>query len=170
MKNQYSVLRFSMALLFLFFAGSLYAQVDTTKTDSIKTLPPIVVTSKVNVEAKVTEAFDKQFKDAVDPQWYKLSKNYLVKFIQNDMTNNALYKKNGRMVYHIAYGQERNLPDDIRTLVKNSYGDYNIISAVNVHQDDRNVWVVGLEGMKKLVQVRVEDGQLEEVGNYDKSM
>jgi hypothetical protein len=170
MRNQYLILRFSIGFLLLLFAGGVYAQVDTTRTDTIKTLPPIVVTSKANIEARVTEAFDKQFKDAVDPQWYKLSKNYLVKFIQNDMTNNALYKKNGRLIYHIGYGQERNLPDDVRTLVKNSYADYNIISAVNVHQDERNVWVVGLEGMKKLIQVRVEDGQLEEVGNYDKSM
>src|SRR3954451_9637882 len=103
-----SLLRFCGALSLLLFAGSLHAQ------DSVKTLPTVTVTSSTNVTKKVSDAFHDDFKDAVNPTWYRLDKDYLVKFIMGDMNNSALYKKNGALVYQISYGKETNLPKDVR--------------------------------------------------------
>ena len=105
----------------------------------------------------------------MDPQWYRLNKNYLVTFITGDMKNNALFKKNGRMVYHIRFGTESNLPEEIKQQVMSGYPDYNITRAVNVKLDNRDLWVVNLEGMKKWIIVRVEEGQMDEVENYNKT-
>jgi len=151
--------------LFLFLcAGSLQAQ------DSIKTLPTVTVTSTATVNKKVSDAFNASFKDAVSPTWYRLDKDYLVKFITGDMNNTALYKKNGAMVYQISYGHESNLPNEVRHLVKSNYVDYNIVQTINVKQDNRNIWVVNLEDNKKLIIARVEEGALEEVSNLDKTL
>jgi hypothetical protein len=151
-------------LIAMLFVGALYAQ-----EDSIKTLPAVTVKSGVNVSDKVMEAFNTDFKDAVSPRWFQINKNFLVKFISEDQKHNTLYKKNGYMIYDIAYGQEKSLPDNIRKLVKSNYVEYNITNAINVKQENRNIWVINLEDAKKLVLVRVEDGALEEVENYDKS-
>ena len=159
-----SILKLCGGLFFFLCAGSLQAQ------DSIKTLPPVTVTSTATVNQKVSNAFNASFKDAVSPTWYRLDKDYLVKFITGDMNNTALFKKNGAMVYQISYGNESNLPNEVRHLVKSNYVDYNIVQTINVKQDNRNIWVVNLEDDKKLVIARVEEGALEEVSNLDKTL
>lgn len=137
--------------------------------DTMNTLPPVVIVTKTNVNKAVSDAFARQFKDAMDPVWYRMNKDYLVSFITADMKNNALFKKNGRLVYHIRYGHQNNLPEDVLTKVQQAYADYNITNAVNVRENNRDIWVLNLEGLKKLIVVRVEEGELEEVGNYNKS-
>lgn len=153
--------------LSLFFAGII--QTSQAQVDSMKTLPPVVISSTTNVSKAVTTSFEKQFKDAVDPIWYKMDKDYLVTFIQNDMKNNAVYKANGKLVYNIQFGGEGNLPEEIKSQVKGTYTDYNITKAVNVKINNRDVWVINLEGLKRLIIVRAEEGELEEVNNYVKS-
>jgi hypothetical protein len=118
----------------------------------------------------VNKSFQQTFPDAENTQWYKVSRNYLAEFITKDQKNNALFKKSGTLIYHIAYGHENDLPEDVRTTVKSKYFDYNITSAINVHQDERNIWVINVESDKKFIQVRVEEGEMEEVGNYTKSL
>jgi hypothetical protein len=137
--------------------------------DTMKTLPPVVIFTKTNVTKAVEQSFQREFKGAIEPQWYRLNKNYLVTFIHDEMKNNALFKKNGRLIYNIRYGHEQNLPGEVRKQLQESYGDYNITNAVNVRENNRNIWVINLEGLKKLVLVRVEEGEMEEVGNFTKS-
>ncbi|HEU0111225.1 MAG TPA: hypothetical protein VFQ73_10135 [Flavisolibacter sp.] len=146
-----------------------YIQTAVAQVDTMKTLEPVVIYAKSNVNKAVTDAFDKHFKDAMDPQWFRMNKDFLVTFITGDMKNNALFRKNGKMVYHVSYGQDHNLPDELKTQVQNGYPDYNITRVVNVKMDNRDVWVVNLEGLKKWIIVRMEDGELEEVENYDKA-
>ena len=157
--------KFCGGVLLLLFAGSLQAQ-----ETGVKTLPPVTVTTSASVSKKVSDAFQSSFKDAVSPTWYRLNKDYLVEFITGDMNNRALYKKNGVIIYQISYGHENNLPKEVRRLVKYNYLDFDIIQAINVIINNRNIWVVNLEDNKKLIMARVEDGALEEVSNMDKSL
>lgn len=72
------------------------------------------------------------------------------------------------MIYHITYGYEKDLPDDVSTLVKNQYDDYDVVVAFNVKQDNREVWIVNLENDKATVTARVEDGVINEASRKRK--
>jgi hypothetical protein len=139
-----------------------------SRAQEIKVLPSVIVTTASNVNQAVLKTFQGEFKNAMDPVWYRLDKNYLVKFMTADQKNTALFKDNGRLIYHISYGTEKNLPDEIRDKVVDSYQDYTITAAIHVNEAHRSIWVINLEGLKKLIIVRVEEGELEEVGNYQK--
>ena len=164
--------QFCGGVMALLLAGSALAQ-DTTQRGqqdtSMKTLEPVTIYSSTKVAPKVEQAFATSFKEAVDPKWYQLNKNYLVNFMMHDQRNSALFKKNGYLIYHISYGNEQSLPEDVRRIIKSNYVDYNITQAVNVKQDNRDIWVINLESPKKLLLVRVENGAIEEVGDYKKS-
>ncbi len=151
-----------ICLALLTCGGSLFAQ------ETVTTLPPVTVTANSNVTKKVAQAFETTFKEAYHERWYKADKNYLVNFIMNDQKNHALFTKNGSIIYHITYGFESNLPDDIRKMVKTGYLDYTITSAINVKQEGRDIWVVNMEDAKNLILVRVENGEMEEAAKYDK--
>ena len=161
MKKKFSF-RLLVSLLFLIFGSQLFAQ-------DIKELPSVTVTSSSNVNEKVTKSFKSYFSDVTNASWSKINRNYLVKFIMNDQKNTALFAKGGSLIYHITYGHEKHLPDNIRKLVKSNYVDFNIVSAIKVVQYERNVWVVTLEDSKKIILVRFEDGEMEEVNNLDKA-
>lgn len=125
-------------------------------------LPEVTITSSKNIPEKVDKAFKSTFENAQDPVWYQANKNYLVKFLDNDMKNNALFRKNGQLVYQISYAYEKDIPEDVDNMVKERYKDYNVVVAFNVKQDQRDVWIVNLENEKNLVTARVEDGVLNE--------
>jgi len=141
---------------------------NSTQAQEIKVLPSVIVTTASNVNQAVIKSFRGEFKDAMDPVWYRLDKNFLVKFIMDDQKNTALFRQNGKLVYQIGYGSESNLPEEVRKMVNGGYEDYKITNAIHVNQDNRSIWVVNLEGLKKLIVVRVEQGEMEEVGNYVK--
>ncbi len=150
--------------------GLFFMLLCTSSFAQEKMLPPVTVTAKSNVSKAVTKSFEESFKDATNAQWYKVNRRYLADFMMKDQQNRALFQKNGAIIYHLTYGFENNLPDDVRKLVKSNYVDYNITRAINVHQENRNIWVINIEDNKKIILVRVEEGALEEVGNYDKSL
>ncbi|MHB8205794.1 hypothetical protein [Mucilaginibacter sp.] len=115
--------------------------------------------SKSIVTKKVSESFNRLFKGAVAPAWFTIDKGYLVKFIMDDQKNKAVFTKNGQLVYLLAFGNEKQMPRDIRTAVKSKYFDYDITSTVKVNIDDKTIWLVNLEDAKQLIMLRVdEDG------------
>ena len=148
------------ASLLLLMIGHVSAQV---------VLPEVTITSARNIPQRVDEAFKTTFESAEDPVWYQANKNYLVKFLDNDMKNNALFRKNGQLIYNISYGFEKDIPEEVFNLVSNRYKEYDVVVAFNVKQDERNIWIVNLEDEKTMVTARVEDGVLDEARRIKKS-
>jgi hypothetical protein len=136
---------------------------------AIVTLPEIRVTSIATVNMDVSNAFRRTFPGAQQLQWYKYDKDYIAKFILKDMDHNALFRKNGVMIYDISYGYENNMPGDVKEIVQKAYDNYKIIRSINVKAQGRDIWMVKMEGMKKYLMVRVEDKEVEEVEEFNKA-
>ena len=152
-------------LISLLSVNSSFAQ-----DDNFKELPPITVSATAsNVSAKVTRAFGQYFKDATHLRWYEIDQKFLVKFIQNDQENRALFTGKGQLVYHISYGIEKNLPAEVRHLIKSNYYDQSITRVLKVNQDERNIWVISLEDANQHIMVRVENMEMEETQRMQKS-
>lgn len=171
MKTQFISMCLRNLLLLILLCNISYSQETRSQDTGITTLPPVTVTSKTTtalVNSKVVKAFKGAFKDAENPQWFKLNKDFLVNFIMNQQQNSALFRKNGFIVYHLSFGGEKNLPRNVRRIIKPNYYDYSITKVVKVNEADRNIWVINLEGPKNFVIVRVENEELEEVQNVKK--
>jgi hypothetical protein len=154
------------ALSITFFqTGRLAAQ------DSIKSLPPVIVkATTTKVSGKIWKGFSKYFNEAEMPMsWYRVNKNYLVKFMIYDEQNRALFSKKGKLIYHISYGYEKNLPPEISAMVKEAYSDYNVTRAIKVDEAGRTIWVVNIETASIIKLLRIEDDEMEEVQNMQKS-
>ena len=136
---------------------------------TVVTLPEIRITSMSTVNIDVANAFRRTFPGAQQLQWYKYDKDYIAKFILKDMDHNALFRKNGVMIYDISYGYEKNMPSNVRDLVLKSYDNYKIIRSINIKAHGRDIWMVKMEGMKKYLMVRVEDMEMEEVEEFNKA-
>jgi hypothetical protein len=133
-------------------------------------LPLVTITAtQKNVPEKVWNNFQTYFSNAENPTWYKINKDYLIKFMTDAGQNRALLSERGKLIYHISYGYEKNLPEEIRKQVKSAYYDYNVIRAIKVTEANRVIWVVNLEDAGNLILVRLENGEMEEVQSVKKS-
>ena len=139
------------------------------QNDSIISLPAITITANTEVNSIVNNAFTRTFPEAMNLQWYKFDKDYLARFIENDMDHNVLFKKNGMMKYDVSFGYENNLPNEVHKMVSEGYPDHQITRAFRVKEGDRDIWVVNLEGIKNYVTARIENDEMEEVQRFNKS-
>ena len=136
---------------------------------TIKTLPLITVTAETRkIPKQIWKNFSTYFNEAENPRWYKANKNYLVKFMIYDEENRALFTKRGNMIYHISYGYENNMPDDIYKQVRTAYFEYDITRAIKITEADRLIWVINLEDKNTIIIARIEEGVLEEVSRLKK--
>ncbi len=125
--------------------------------------------TKVEITKKVSKSFDRFFKGAVAPQWYEANKRFIVNFILDDQKHKAEFTKGGQLLYVLAYGNEEHMPQDVRTVVKSKYFDYNIISTVKIDVDGKTVWLVNIEDAQQYYVLRVEDGDMTVMNNFRKS-
>lgn len=156
-----SILKITTAVLVFFFVQNSFAQVAR-----VDTLNEVVIKSTSMVNQAVNKAFKKDFKNPINPRWYKMDQNYLVMFFAKEQKNNVLYKKDGALVYHITYLNGNGLPKDVESIVNSKYPDYSILTTFRIEQDARVIWVVNLKVANDFVLARVEDDQLEEVQRF----
>ncbi|UKJ06165.1 hypothetical protein [Solitalea lacus] len=148
------------------FVGILFSIIHVNSTLAQVNLPDVVVSSSSSstiINQKVSKSFHDLFKSATNVKWVEIDQRFVAKFIMDDQKNQAVFTKNGELVYHLTYGFEKNLPKEIRAQVKSKYFDYSITSAIHVSQEGRSIWLVGLEDSQYLISVRLEDGSMNEI-------
>ena len=157
-------------LLICLLAFSLpISQLFSQEKNEGQQLPSVTVTSSTNVTAEVKKAFAKAFVNAEQLKWYKMDKDFLAKFILDDMEHNAAFKKNGYMKYDVGFGFERNLPADVLDQVKAKYSKYSVSRVFKVNADNRDIWMMNLDGLKDYVVVRFENGDIDELDSFRKA-
>jgi len=141
-------------LIFTIGVEGAFAQVQL-KEVTISSAPTKAVISK-----KVSDSFASLFKGAQEPKWFVADKNYVVDFIMNDQVNKAEFTKKGQLVYHLAFGNEKQMPADIRTIVKSKYFDFAINSTVKVTMNENSAWIINVEDDKQFYVLKVADGAM----------
>lgn len=145
-------------LILMMALSSLLILVFVDRSSAQIKLPEVTITSPDQLPAKVTKAFQSTFPDAKAPTWYHPNKNYVVTFLMDDIKHNALFSKNGYLIYQISYGNENTIPDEMQPQVDKQFNGYNIIAAINVKQNGRDLWFITGEGQKDFLNVSVEEG------------
>jgi hypothetical protein len=154
-------------IISLLFSGLIFTMGAEIAAAQIQ-LKEVVISgmpSKSVVTEKVSESFSHLFKGAVAPRWFVVDKGFLVKFILNDQKNKAIFSKDGQLVYLLAFGNEKQMPADIRTIVKSKYFDYEITSTVKVNIDESTTWLVNVEDANQFIMLRIDENGIMDVAD-----
>ncbi len=122
-----------------------------------------------DISKKALEYFNKKFFYANNVTWEPVHGMFLAKFSDDDTKTHILINKRGKIIYSIIFSGENKLPPDIKNMVNDAYKCYSITSVAKVEETDRQIWVVKLTNPKKYVTVVVEDGEINEIENYEKT-
>ena len=121
------------------------------------------------VNLRVMRSFIKLFGEQSEQNWSMVGQNFLNRFHVDGLLTNALFAKNGQLIYTITYGTEKQLPAGTRRMVRSEYFDYSITSATEIMEDKRDIWVVQLQHASEVLSVRIENGEMEQVQQFYKS-
>jgi len=134
------------------------------KADSVERAARVMIKDNIVLVRSFVQYFD----NATNEHWYTHGRDYLVKFNIHDREARALFNKDGRLVYSILFGTEKNLPDDIRYEVRSNYFDYHITKTSEVKEAGRIIWVIDMINDEKHLTLRVENNEMEEVLKFIK--
>lgn len=124
--------------------------------------------TKAVVSEKVANSFNHFFKDATQPQWLEINKRFVVNFILDDQKNKAVFTKGGSLIYQLSYDAAKNLPDQIKKQIQETYQDFDITTAVKVKTGDDVIWLVNLESTKRILIVRATDEDMSVIDTIQK--
>jgi hypothetical protein len=150
---------------------------ENAKLSSASLITNVPVTNSTHVlfnlnavatNIKVQRSFISYFGENAENNWSMVGKNFRNRFHSNGLLTNALFTKNGWLIYTITYSTEKNLPADVRKIVKREYDDYTITMAIEVKENNRDIWVIKLDNSSEQITVRVEDGEMEQVQQFEK--
>ncbi|MEP7252813.1 MAG: hypothetical protein ABI683_10555 [Ginsengibacter sp.] len=136
--------------------------------DRLADLPGDGYLAESRISQKTLAAFAKKFPDATEAKWTRLGKKYVVDFMKDDKVHKSLYDVRGNLFYLLSYGREKDLPADVRKMVKREYIDYDINQAVEAQEDNRNVWIINVDDGNNFATVAVENGSLAELNHFTK--
>jgi len=125
------------------------------------------------VSTKAIRNFKKLFKNVSDEKWYEMPDGYRVKFSKKDNQSSVSYKvdydKEGNWMHTIRSYDEKELAKNIRDRVKTTYFDYSIILVDEVIMPlNQSTYVIHLEGATNWINVRIANGEMDELQKYNK--
>ncbi len=124
------------------------------------------------VSAKALKNFEKSFKNAGGATWEKSPSGFVAKFSDGSIQNAIYYDKEGNWQGSMKSYYEDMLNKDVRTIVKQKYFDDKItyIQEIEVISSEGTpTYVVHLEGAHDLKLVRVQDGEMDVIEEYQKN-
>src|SRR5579872_755461 len=122
-------------LLLLVVAGGYRALSQTSTTDKAYLLNIHAIgTDRAAVRA--TRDFWQQAGDQKQEQWYKLPQGYLAEYTEGRTQAQYRYDAKGNWLFCIFTYSEKELPEQVRTLVLSHYFDYKIRWVKEVRNDE----------------------------------
>ncbi|PWT76268.1 MAG: hypothetical protein C5B59_06935 [Bacteroidetes bacterium] len=127
------------------------------------------ITSLSEVNQKAMRDFKKTFGHVDNEKWYLIKNGYLAEFSLNSIKNRVVYDKKGNWRFSVSYYGEKNLPAEIRAIVKPVYYDYAISRVEEVHSDDKVIYIVHVQNASTLKTLRVCEGEMDLIEDFRKS-
>ena len=120
------------------------------------------------VNEKAFKSFSGMYKGFTQMGWSQLKdKSILFRFYENGILNRAFYSSNGTWLHTVSSYEEAQLPKNIRGMVNGRYYDFKITFVNEVlSPDTKPVYLVQLQDAKKILIVKMNEEEIEEVQEF----
>ena len=118
------------------------------------------------IHAKVLRDFKRKFPQAAGEKWYSVQEGFLLAFNLDGKQHVVSYDRRGIWEYSISYGGEKNLPLDVRAMVKKAYYSYTINGIEEILVPNQTMYTVLLQDEYTWKKVMVSDGELRLMENF----
>ena len=111
--------------------------------------------------------FHKTFYNVKDETWYNVADGgYISRFISDSVRTVVAYNAKGIWQYTLRYYTEKKLPRTVRSIVKSTYYDYDILGATEVLIEDQDAYLVYLRDEDNSKTILVTDDDMKELESF----
>jgi hypothetical protein len=121
------------------------------------------------IDTRAVRSFVRTYWNVTDANWVTYPGGYVVYFTNNGIVNRAYYTRSGELECSIRQYTEKEMPVDIRQIVKSAYYDYSIVIVHEVSRGGKTSYVVKLEDKTSFKDIRIDDAGMEVVTEFMKS-
>jgi hypothetical protein len=129
---------------------------------------PALFTADTRTAAKPLRNFWKMFGESKNEKWFSTPELSIAEFQEKGVTYKVVFDKKGNWCYTLKQYGEKELPVEVRGLIKSSFYDYPIEWVKEVNESQRVVYFVHVENDREWQTVLVEDGQLAVADRHSK--
>ncbi|HVW58797.1 MAG TPA: hypothetical protein VHC48_02135 [Puia sp.] len=146
---------FVLTMAMIYFPPAIHAQATASTILNINSL----MTERAGVKA--TREFWKMNGEGKGERWYKFPGGYLAEFEEGAIRNKMVFDRRGNWAYSMREYTEKELPREVRNLVKSTFYDFNIGWVKEVTQNQVLVYVVHIDNAPEWKDLIVRDGEIE---------
>src|ERR1044071_3920937 len=121
-----------------------------------------------DVNIKAAKDFERQFKNVSNAKWYKTPEAFVADFTENEIETKVIYDLKGNWHCMLRTYGEQKLPFDVRDQVKSKYYDFEIMVVYEITHSDNVSYILKIEDSKKIKTLRVSNGEMEVIGDYER--
>jgi len=122
-----------------------------------------------NISTRAIRNFVADFPEVSNENWFCTQDLFVATFTLNDISYRVDYDRTGSWIETFRIYDEAKLPLDVWQAVKSSYYDYTIYQVQEIEQPHQPiVYVVHLDGKKKLINLQVCNGAVYEWQKFKK--
>jgi hypothetical protein len=121
------------------------------------------------IDSRAVRSFVATFWNATNANWVTYHGGYVVYFTENGIPNRAYYTRSGYLECTIRQYTEKDMPADVRQMVKSAYYDYSIFLVHEIINRGKTNYVVKIEDKTSLKELRIDDAGMEVTNEYIKS-
>ncbi|HXO76058.1 MAG TPA: PepSY-like domain-containing protein [Puia sp.] len=126
-------------------------------------------TANSTISQRAMKDFKGRFTNAKNEQWFPINTGFVAYFKVDSFQQRIFYDKKGRWEASMRDLTEKQLPRDIRAIVKSSYYDFAITLVRVVEIPDHMVYIIHMEDEKNIMIVRVSElGEMDVLEEFTK--
>jgi hypothetical protein len=175
MKTKFIIAFIGIAVAFSTIAKAQFAFVEPSKRvvpAYLRTVRESVTTESSyynNISTRAIRNFVADFPEVSNENWFCTQDLFVATFTLNDISYRVDYDRTGSWIETFRIYDEAKLPLDVWQAVKSSYYDYTIYQVQEIEQPHQPiVYVVHLDGKKKLINLQVCNGAVYEWQKFKK--
>jgi len=157
----------SLLLTGMFVTVGFFTQAQTATSDKAYLLNlHNIGTDRAAIRA--TRDFWGRVGDQIDAQWYKLPMGYMAEYYEGATQAHYLYDQKGNFTYSLCTYTEKEMPADVRHLVRSNYYDFSIGWVKEVYEAETTAYVVHIEDASSWKDLVVQNGEIRVLHAYAK--
>ena len=121
------------------------------------------------IDSRAVRSFVGTYWNATDANWVTYPGGYVVYFTKNGIPNRGYYSRSGELECLIRQYTEKDMPADIRHMVKSEYYDYSIFLVHEIINRGKTSYVVKIEDKTSFKEIRIDDAGMEVTNEFKKS-
>jgi len=145
----------------------IYAKNDKPRGSMFDVTPAGSSAENKVISKKAIKNFSSGFEKAEDVKWFPLKDGFVAYCNLDAKATRVYYDKRGIHRYTTQSYDEKQMPRDVRGIVKRTYYDFTIYGVLQVDAENKTVYLVYIKDENSFKTIRVCDGEMDEYESHD---